>query len=195
MKKYFAFVILLALALMPLSAEAKTSNEWIKLLEPRTCTVVVEGADLGGIIVGGRGKVSFTWLDRGLRDRLRRDSIADEWISTGLGYYNSSNSDVVKKVKKRDVFYLAYNAMKPWDFKIEEITIGGYTLTKDDILTPEYVRHLGLLASDKTRDRMADEDEDLGYFELHVVVPSIKKGQTIKISYAGDSVEWTAPKK
>lgn len=177
------------------------SKEWKKLIEKRSCVIYTEAIDLGGLFVGGRGRIVFTWLDRSLIRALGNDADVDESISNGLSYYFSKNKEVTKLIKNRDIFLLSYQALKRWNFKIEDIVINGYCLTLDDILTPSYYRVLGEIAPLKEREKKAleisTEEDEFGIddFVLHVAVPSMPKKGKVKISYGDDTVEWEIPKK
>ena len=170
-------------------------DTWIKLLEKRSSSIFTEAIDLGGLLVGGRGKIMFTWLDRSLLRTMERNMDVSDVIIEGLGYYISNKKEVSALLKNRDVFLLTYQAIKRWDFKIEEIVINGYRLTMGDILSPPFYRVLGEIMPLRVRERMAeDEDEDLSDYQLHVAVPSMPKKGKVILSYGDDTVEWEIPK-
>ena len=171
------------------------SNTWRNLLEKRSSSIFTESIDLGGLRIGGRGKIMFVWLDRSLLRTFEKDNDVDESIMNGLGYYYSNKREVTRLLKNRDVFLLSYQAIKRWDFKIEEIVINGYRLTVDDILTAPYLRYLGEIPPLKERARMAEEDEDLDDYHLHVAVPAMPKSGKVKLSYGDDTIEWEIPRK
>ncbi|MCL1941874.1 MAG: hypothetical protein FWG09_08010 [Synergistaceae bacterium] len=171
------------------------SGNWSKLIEKRSCVIYTEAIDIGGLLVGGRGKIVFTWLDRGLMKTLDKNREVDESIINGLAYYYNKKPEIAKLIKSRDVFLLTYQAIKRWDFKIEEIVINGYRLTMDDILTPPFYRVLGEIAPFNERARLAEDEDELEDYELHVVVPSLPKSGKIKLSYGEDMVEWEIPKR
>jgi len=193
----FAFSIIL----FETANAALMSNNWSNLIENRSCMIFTESIDIGGLRVGGRGKIVFTWLDRSLMRTLANDADVDDSISNGLSYYYSNKKEMKQLLKNRDIFLLSYQALKRWDFKIEEIVINGYRLTLDDILTPTYYRVLGEIAPLKLREKVAIEmstaDDEFGVddYELHVVVPSMPKKGKVKLSYGDDAVEWEIPKR
>ena len=169
------------------------SNNWDRLLEKRSSSIFTESIDLGGLRVGGRGQITFTWLDRGLQKALDMDKDTYEAIISGLAYYHIKKPEVVKLLKNRDVFLLSYQAVKRWDFKIEEIVINGYRLTTDDILTPTYDRVLGEIPPRRTLEKLIEEDGDLDDYRLHVAVPSMPRSGFVILSYGDDTVEWEIP--
>ena len=171
------------------------SNAWRGLLEKRTTMIFTESIDLGGLRVGGRGKIMFVWLDRSLNRVLQKDEDVDDSITNGLSFYFNKKKEVASLVKNRDVFLLSYHAIKRWDFKIEEIVINGYRLTVDDILTTSYYRVLGELPPKRDLEKLVEGEEYLDDYQLHVAVPSMPKSGKVKISYGDDTVEWEIPKR
>lgn len=195
MKRIFILAFLACLFAAGSCSAANLSETWKKLLNDRSSTIIVEGMDIGGLIVGGRGKISFTWLDKKLSNTLKSNRDLPESVSNGLVFYMSNKPSVMELMKGRDVFLLTYRPIKNWNFKVEEIVINGYRLTENDILNEPFYRVLGDLPSMKARERLAEEDEDMEDFVLHVAVPSMPKSGKIKISYGADEVEWQIPKK
>ena len=171
------------------------SNNWRNLLEKRSSLIFTESIDLGGLRIGGRGKIMFVWIDRSLIGAFEKDKDVDDTIVNGLDYYYSNKKEVSRLLKNRDVFLLSYHAIKRWDFKIEEIVINGYRLTIDDILTPPHHRFLGEIVPLKMRERIAEEDEDMDDYLLYVAVPSMPRSGKVKLSYGDDTIEWEIPRR
>ena len=177
------------------------SKAWENLLEKRSSSIITESIELEGLRIGGRGRITFTWLDRSLMRILQNDNYVDESISNGLSYYYSNKKEVKNFIKNRDIFLLSYQAIKRWDFKIEEIVINGYRLSVDDILTPNYKHLLGEIPPIKELMRAAEEMSTVDNefyadnYQLHVAVPSMPKKGSVKISYGDDTEEWEIPKK
>ena len=202
--KYKKMAVLLVLTFLFLTVpygvgtiSADSSRDaWMKLLEKRSSSIFTEAIDLGGLLIGGRGKIMFTWLDRSLIRTLERNMDVNDAVIDGLGYYLSNKKEVSALIKNRDVFLLSYQAIKRWDFKIEEIVINGYRLTMGDILTPPFYRFLVELIPLRVRERLAEEVEDefADDYQLHVAVPSMPKKGKVILSYGDDTVEWEIPK-
>ncbi|MDR2174617.1 MAG: hypothetical protein LBO82_01605 [Synergistaceae bacterium] len=169
------FLCLFLPALLPVlpRAEAHNSREWQKRLDARTATLWIEGQDIGGVILNARAELNVTWADRGLLRHLESDRDVDEWLTEGLNYYFSNRKETRAKLKKRDAFVLRYRAVKYWDFDPTKLVIGGYAVTKDDILTKKEYWESGELPPGVT-----------GF--LTVCAPSLKPGQTVELSY-GDT--------
>jgi len=199
-KKIFFFVLIISVfafsSIFIKAADAEMmSDTWRKLIAPRSSSIFTESIDLGGIRIGGRGKIMFTWLDRSLLRTLEKNRDVDNSIIDGLAYYYSSNKQEVRLVKNRDIFLLSYQAIKRWNFRIEDIVINGYRLTMDDILTHPYYRVLGEIAPLRERERIAiEEDEEIDDYQLYVAVPSMPRKGMVKISYGDDTVEWEIPR-
>ncbi|MCL2767130.1 MAG: hypothetical protein FWE49_00140 [Synergistaceae bacterium] len=199
-KKNFSVVLLVVSVLFLTFVNVKDADAermtdaWRNLLEKRSSSIFTESIDLGGLRVGGRGKITFTWLDRSLLKVLEKDMDVDESVVTGLDYYYGYKPEIAKLIKNRDVFLLSYQAIKRWDFKIEAIVINGYRLTTDDILTHPSFRVLGEIPPFKEREKMVEDEGELDDFQLHVAVPSIPKRGKAILSYEDDSVEWEIPK-
>ena|GEM_PF-5029324 len=194
--RYSIFLVLFSFFSFTETANAEyMSKAWRELIEKRSAPIFIESIDLGGLRVGGRGKIVFVWLDRSLNRVLQKDDNVEDPIKNGLSYYFSSKKEVTSLVKNRDIFLLSYHAIKRWDFKVEEIVINGYRLTMDDILTAPYYRFLGDLPPKKQLERLVEEDEYLDDYQLHVAVPPMPKSGKVKISYGDDTVEWEIPKR
>lgn len=190
MKKMRKIVLMFAVLFIAATADAgSVSDNWKKILDARTCGMITEAVDMGGgLFVGGRAKIKFTYLDKALLKTLERDRNVLESVQNGLAFYLSEKKSAL--MKGREVFMLTYHAIKRWDFKIEDMTINGYKLTEPDILNDPYYRTLGEILSYKERERLAERDEDMEDFVLHVAVPALPKAGKIKIAYKEDEVVW-----
>jgi hypothetical protein len=199
-KNFFSTALLVLAVVFSLffvvkTADAASSREiWRDLIAKRSSSIFTESIDLGGLRVGGRGKIIFTWLDRSLIKTLEKYPDVSESITNGIGYYHNKKPEIAKLIKNRDVFLLTYQAIKRWDFKIEDIVINGYRLTVDDILTPTFHRVLGEIPPFKERAKLAESEDELEDYELHVAVPPLPKSGKVKLSYGEDTVEWIIPK-
>jgi len=189
-----ASLFLSALSIVGTANAGSMQDTWVKLLEKRSSLIITESIDLGGLRIGGRGRIMFTWLDRSLLKTLEKDRGVSEEVINGLGYYLRRDREVAALLKNRDVFLLSYQALKRWDFRIEEIVINGYRLTMDDILTLPHYRVLGDIPPLRTRERLAEDEEELYDYQLHVAVPSLPKRGKVILSYGEDLVEWEIPK-
>jgi hypothetical protein len=175
-------VLCLCLFTFACTAAAHSSKEWQKLLDARTATLWIEGQDIGGVILNARAELNVTWAERGLLRRLENDKDVEEWLTEGLNYYYSSRKETRAKLKKRDIFVLRYRSIKYWDFDPAKLVIGGYAITKDDILTRKEYWESGELPPGVT-----------GF--LTVCAPALKPGQTIELRYEDTSAAFAAPSK
>ena len=188
------FLFLLSIDKVGTANAESRQDDWRELLARRSSSIFTESLNLGGILVGGRGRIQFTWLDRSLLQTLERNRNVHESVIDGLSYYQSNNRETTRLLRDRDIFLLSYQAIRRWDFNIEEIVINGHRLTADDILTPRHYRVLGEIPPIRARERFAEYDEDLDYFRLHVAVPSMPRSGVVILSYGDDTVEWEIPR-
>ncbi|MCL2010100.1 MAG: hypothetical protein FWG71_06085 [Synergistaceae bacterium] len=186
-KNFYRVVLFLtifsALLFMPdgqRAAEARNSRAWRERLSARTGTLWIEGQSLGdGIVLNARGELNVTWLERGLGRALETDKNVAEWVVSGLGYYHSSRRETRDKLRGRDVLVLNYRAVKNWSFDPAELTVDGYTITPDDILTrKEYWERE--LAPGRSGT-------------VAVAAPSLKPGQTVELRYENSVIQLEVP--
>jgi len=163
------------------TAHAFNSKAWKERLSARTATLWIDGQFLGdGIVLNARGELNVTWLERGLSRFLNADREVDNWVVDNLNYYFSRRKETRDKLKGRDVFVLNYRAIKNWSFDPSKLTIGGYTITPDDILT----------------GRIYWESElTPGYVgSVAVAAPSLKTGQTVELRYEDAEAQLVVPR-
>ena len=162
-------------------AEAYSSRAWRERLSERTTTLWIEGQYLGdGIVLNARGELNVTWLERGLSNVLSDDGDVDDWVLDSLNYYFSNRRETRAKVSGRDVFALNYRAIKNWSFDPTKLTVNGYTITPDDILTRRIYWESELAAG------------SVG--TVAVAAPSLKPGQTVELLYEDAAGEFEVPR-
>jgi hypothetical protein len=176
MIRVWTMSLLACLALLTV-AEAKDSEAWREALERRSVVLVTEAVDVGGIMVGGRGKIVWTWLDRSLLKLLAKDHGVSDAVSNALSTYYAERTKLKNPIEGRDVILISYKAFKRWDFEIGEITVGGYRLKEDDIVTAPFYRVLGEMSPDEEA-------------YLHVTVPSLPSKGAVVFSYGEESTVW-----
>ncbi|MDR1649548.1 MAG: hypothetical protein LBR71_04740 [Synergistaceae bacterium] len=164
------------------AAAAHSSKEWQKRLDARTATLWIEGQDIGGVVLNARAELNVTWAERGLSRHLENDRDVEEWLTEGLNYYYSGRRDTRAKLRKRDVFVLRYRSVKHWNFDPAKLVIGGYAITKDDILTRKEYWESGELPPGVT-----------GF--LAVCAPAPEAGQTIELRYEDTRAVLAVPSK
>lgn len=175
MKKPIVFLMalfLLAASIAAFSADLET------LVQERTVVIYPEGQVLGNMVIGARGKMEFIYVDKTLAHAIREGDMPSDWLSWYSRHWGTED------VKGRILFIIRYEANKPWSFDPEDISIGGRSLERKDILTDKAFIVEGDLPSGT-----------LGI--LSVAVPSefASPGKATVVSYLEDSVEWTVPAK
>ncbi|HOI82079.1 MAG: hypothetical protein WCQ69_10770 [Bacteroidales bacterium] len=175
MKKPIVFLMalfLLAASIAAFSADLET------LVQERTVVIYPEGQVLGNMVIGARGKMEFIYVDKTLAHAIREGDMPSDWLSWYSRHWGTED------VKGRILFIIRYEANKPWSFDPGDISIGGRSLERKDILTDKAFIVEGDLPSGT-----------LGI--LSVAVPSefASPGKATVVSYLEDSVEWTVPAK
>ncbi|MDD3133511.1 MAG: hypothetical protein PHQ51_02690 [Synergistales bacterium] len=175
MKKPIVFLMalfLLAASIAAFSADLET------LVQERTVVICPEGQVLGNMVIGARGKMEFIYVDKTLAHAIREGDMPSDWLSWYSRHWGTED------VKGRILFIIRYEANKPWSFDPGDISIGGRSLERKDILTDKAFIVEGDLPSGT-----------LGI--LSVAVPSefASPGKATVVSYLEDSVEWTVPAK
>jgi len=176
-KNFYRAVLFLALfsALIFISgnlraAEARNSRAWAELLSERTVTLWIEGQLFGdNIILNARGELNVTWLESGLTNILNTDNIVEEWVKNNLSHYFSSRRETRARMRGRDVLVLNYRARKRWNFDPTNLTVNGYSVTPNDILTMDIHWESELLPGDTGM--------------VAVAVPSLRPGQTVELRF------------
>jgi hypothetical protein len=149
-------------------------------VDARTVTLWIEGQDIGGLVLNARAELNVTWAERGLLRHLENDRDAEEWLMEGLNYYHSNRKETRAKLRKRDVFVLRYRSVKYWDFAPEKLVIGGYAITKDDILTRKEYWQSGELPPGVA-----------GF--LTVCAPALEPGRMIELRYEDTRAVFAVP--
>ena len=122
--------------------------------------------------------MEFIYVDKTLAHAIREGDMPSDWLSWYSRHWGTED------VKGRILFIIRYEANKPWSFDPGDISIGGRSLERKDILTDKAFIVEGDLPSGT-----------LGI--LSVAVPSefASPGKATVVSYLEDSVEWTVPAK
>jgi len=106
----------------------KAATELEKVLEERSCHMWIEGQVLGDMIIGARAQVMAVVVDSELVDSIKDDSSAPEWLSWHCNHFGSAPSGEV-------LIIIRYKTLKYWEFEPSDITINGYIVKDDDIIT------------------------------------------------------------
>lgn len=158
----------------------------------RLTQIFCEGMDLGGMVVGARGKVTVVYVDAKLADLFRRgasagdDGVPDERMKLIAGYTGQ-----YAQRKGMSLFLAAVESFKTWTFDTADVTVAGYAPAKDDILH-------GL--SGVPKSEIAPGKNELpsgwiGIYGFYVPTSSLKPGTEVVISAAGYEKSWKVPSK
>jgi hypothetical protein len=137
-----------------------------ELVEERSANVWVEGQDLGGMIVGARGQMTFVYVDNVLSRASGGESEAPEWLKWHVQHFLSD------AVKGKILFICRYRALIPWTFDPEQIFVGNYAVQWKDILTRKDFFPHGEISSDTA-----------GVFAFVVPSEEIVPGKEIRLGY------------
>ena len=169
MKKPIVFLMalfLLAASIAAFSADLET------LVQERTVVIYPEGQVLGNMVIGARGKMEFIYVDKTLAHAIREGDMPSDWLSWYSRHWGTED------VKGRILFIIRYEANKPWSFDPGDISIGGRSLERKDILTDKAFIVEGDLPSGT-----------LGILSAAVPSEFASPGKATVISYLEDSVE------
>ncbi|NCC96086.1 MAG: hypothetical protein EOM02_04525 [Synergistales bacterium] len=179
-RKNTVFLIVLISSLLSLlggSALSASSSE--DVLKARMTTLWVDGQLLGDMVLGATSQLTFLYMDGKACDLAEKERAQlPDWIAWNLQYRGNASS------VKKGFFLIRYKALKNWDFDISKISIGGYTLTKDDIFTKSEFVKSGSLPSGTE-----------GTLAVGVPGSYLKPGKKISISYGDWSEQWIIPKR
>ncbi len=156
-------VCLLLLLVTEAIARALSMEE---LVEERSANVWVEGKELGGMIIGARGQMTFVYVDNVLSRASGGESEAPDWLKWHAQHFLS------EAAKGKRLFICRYRALIPWTFDPEKIFVGNHALQWKDILTRKDFFPHGEMPSDTT-----------GVFAFVVPPEEIVPGKEIRLGY------------
>ncbi|NLX84184.1 MAG: hypothetical protein GXZ00_01000 [Synergistaceae bacterium] len=170
----FSFILLISLT-CPLSAADKTEMD--KLLSERQIDCWVEGEAFGDLILGARGSIQFIYLDAKLSKAIAEKSDLASWVDDLNQYYGSTET------RKKILFIANLESNKPWTVEEEKISVGGYHLTKKDVISSSWKNPFGTVDAGTN-------------WQFAFVVPKefVKPGKEILVGYGDDLTKWRVPK-
>lgn len=175
------------LALFSPAAYAK-GPDYNAILMDRTAICYIDGTDFDGLVLGAQGSIRFIWLDSRLsaamskaREDLNEGKVSTypfpEWIEDNGQYF-------AREGKRGYVVFIAeLETFKPWDVDPTQIFVGGYHLTKNDVMSPSMNNPFGEVPSGTT-----------GYFAFAVPKSEVRPGTEITLGYGEFGVKWRVPK-
>jgi hypothetical protein len=186
---------LTAILLAPLAAVAATSNseEAQKFFERRLVSSWVEGMVMDELVIGARARLTFLYVDAKMGAAIQRlgSSASDSMPAADTAKHLLSYTGAYGRRKGHILFAVSVEAFKHWSFDTADLTVGGYSPTKDDMITgvaggPPYEISPGLneLPSGYT-----------GMFSFYVPAAHLKPGTDIEIGYGEYVTTWTVPAK
>jgi hypothetical protein len=202
MKKFlrnsFYAVILSSLVMMPADSPKRAEaagpiKEIEKLTPPRTAVCFFDGEQVSDLVVNARGKLTFIYVDGKLAEALSRQQKleSNQGASSGIPPQIFAYAAKAKSKKQRVLFVARVQAMKGWQFDPAMISVGGYSPTKEDIIT-------GVAGNPSTELRYGVKELQKGYdgfVGFFVPAGNVKPGTETAVGYGNDSAAWTAPDK
>lgn len=180
-RKYLLFPILLltlCIVLSPASFKAEAAQKDLEtLLDERQIDCWVEGEVFGDLILGSRGTIQFIYIDAKLSKAISAEQGLAPWVDDLNQYYGSPET------KKKVLFIANLEANKPWTVEEQKISIGGYNLTKKDVISSSWKNPFGTVDAGTT-------------WQFAFVVPQeyAKPGKEITVGYGEDLIKWKVPK-
>jgi len=162
----------------PLSFRAEANqNDINSLLEERQTDCWVEGERLGELILGSRGTIQFIYLDAKLSKAISTEQGLAPWVDDLNQYYGSPET------RKKVLFIVNLEANKLWTVEEEKISVGGYHLTKTDVISSSWKNPFGTVDAGTS-------------WQFAFVVPQdkVKPGTEIMVGYGDDLIKWKVPK-
>ena len=170
----FFFILLISPA-CPLSAADNADMD--KLLNERQIDCWVEGEAFGDLILGARGSIQFIYLDAKLSKAISEKVSLASWVDDLNQYYGSTET------RKKVLFIVNLEANKPWTVEEEKISVGGYHLTKKDVISSSWKNPFGTVDAGTN-------------WQFAFVVPHeyAVPGKEILVGYGEDLIKWRVPK-
>ncbi|NLD05376.1 MAG: hypothetical protein GX672_05715 [Synergistaceae bacterium] len=182
MKRKFLFLLIFLLTFnlfaCPTSFRAEASqSEFKSLLDERQIDCWVEGEIFGDLILGSRGTIQFIYLDAKLSKAISAEQGLSPWVDDLNQYFGSSET------KKKVLFIANLEANKPWTVEEKKISVGGYHLTKKDVVSSSWKNPFGTVDAGTS-------------WQFAFVVPQdkVKPGTDIMVGYGDDLIKWKVPK-
>lgn len=172
-----SLVFILCGAAFGMGGNKDFTEDYVKLLDSHCIRVFVEGTKVGNdYIMGARGSIHFVYLSGTMSELISLSAEAPAWLK-------SANNDMGfgKRGYSNFIIYLVAN--QPWVVNAEDFTIGGYHLTKDDILTRKDWTPIGINA------QLADEWS----FCVQVPTKYCKPGTEIEVGYGNYTEKFKVP--
>lgn len=177
---FFLLMLLLSFAIIgcqvSFRADAST-NDLNSLLDERQTDCWVEGELFGDLVLGSRGTIQFIYLDAKLSKAISAEQGLAPWVDDLNQYYGSPET------RKKALFIANLEANKPWTVEEQKISIGGYHLTKKDVISSSWKNPFGTVDAGTS-------------WQFAFVVPQdkVKPGTEIMVGYGDDLIKWKVPK-
>lgn len=172
------FLILFAIVACPVSFRADAGPKDLNsLLDERQTDCWVEGELFGDLVLGSRGTIQFIYLDEKLSKAISEEQGLAPWVDDLNQYYGSPET------RKKVLFIANLEANKPWTVEEEKISVGGYHLTKKDVISSSWKNPFGTVDAGTS-------------WQFAFVVPQdkVKPGTDIMLGYGEDLIKWKVPK-
>ena len=179
-KILFLLMLLLSFAIISYPASLRANadpNDLNSLLNERQTDCWVEGELFGDLVLGSRGTIQFIYLDAKLSKAISAEQGLASWVDDLNQYYGSPET------RKKALFIANLEANKPWTVEEEKISVGGYYLTKKDVISSSWKNPFGTVDAGTT-------------WQFAFVVPqeNVKPGTEIMVGYGEDLIKWRVPK-
>lgn len=172
----FCIVLLGVLLVFPFANHSEASS-LKELIDERTVNLWVEGQQLGDMVIGARAQLVFIYIDSKLMNKIKGDPDVPQWLSWHSQHYSDARK------QKKGLFIVRFKTIKPWDFIPEMLSVAGYTIHANDIITRKAFRPEGAIPSDVT-----------GSFAIMVPLSVLKKDVELSFTCDGFSQLWTVPR-
>ena len=164
-----------------------------RLTPPRTVVCFFDGESFDDLVLNARGKLTFLCVDGRLADALARQRKAERGsgVASGVPPQIFAYAAKARPGGKRVLFVARVQALKGWKFDPSLISVGGYSPSKEDIITG--------VADNSSRELRHGERELAkgydGFIGFLVPAEKVRPGEATYVSYASDRRDWIAPDK
>lgn len=186
--------VLSAIALMCAAAcaSAELSKVEREFLDRRRAICYFEGMDLGEIVVGARGCMTFLYIDKRMGEALQaRGTPADGSLPDMMSNHLLKYAGSYARRKGYVMFVVAVEAFKNWEIETSQIRVGGYSPKDEDFVT-------GVLGDPRYEISPGSNllpPSYKGMFSFYVPASEVEPGSSVELGLGEYTTSWRVPGK
>lgn len=189
--RYTALAVL-ALLIGAFSASAELTKAEREFLERRIAVCYFEGMDLGELVVGARGCLTFLYVDERMGSALQsRGAPSDGSLPNAMAQHLLRYSGGYARRKGYIMFVVAVEAFKNWELDTADLHVGGYAPADGDFVTGA----LGDPRYEVSPGKNLLPPKYSGLFSFYAPASAFAPGSTVELGLGDHSVSWQVPAK